>query len=95
MKTKYKILIFVGLLFYGILPFNFTDNGIIFFLNPVPIIIMSFMNASFFYDKDMFQYEWIIHSILNIISNLVFWIPVGMILIKYLEKREKRTGIRK
>ena len=95
MKSRYKILILVGLPLYGILPFNFVDNGIIFFLNPIPIIIMSFMNVPFFYDKNMFQFEWLIHPILNIISNLIFWIPAGIILIRYLEKRENRRRIRK
>lgn len=59
--------------------------------NPVVVsFILPMLNLPFFYNKDMFQYEWIIHPILNVVSNLIFWIPVAYFLDKYLEKRARK-----
>jgi len=94
MKSRYKILVLVGLPLYGIFISSF-NTALLFLLNPVAMTIHAMLNMPFFYNESMFQYEWFIHPVLNIISNLVFWIPVGMSLIKYLEKRENRRRVRK
>lgn len=85
-----KILLLIGLPLYGIIV-NYLDQGIIsLILNPVSTIIMSMLNLPFFYNESMFQYEWIIHPIINVISNLIFWIPMAFFINKILDKRKIR-----
>ena len=85
-----KILLLIGLPLYGIFV-NYSDQGIIsLVINPVSTIIMSVLNLAFFYNQTMFQYEWIIHFIINVISNLLFWIPMAFFIHKILEQRKIR-----
>jgi hypothetical protein len=85
-----KILLLIGLPLYGIF-INYLDQGLIaLLLNPVSTIIMSILNLPFFYNQTMFQYEWIIHPTINVISNLIFWIPMALFINRILKQRKMR-----
>ena len=101
-RNYLKIILLVGLPVYG-LSINYVVPLVIpyfsiptfyayflIFLNIGANSIGAMLNLPFFYNTSMFQYEWFIHPILNLASNLIFWIPVAIVINRYLEKRYKK-----
>ena len=87
-KKHLKIILLVVLPLYGILISSF-NTALVFLLNPIAMTIDALMYGPFFYDKSMYQYEWFTIPFFMIISNLIFWIPVALLINRYLEKRYK------
>jgi len=92
MKSRYKILILVGLPLYGIL-ISSLNTALLFLLNPGAMIIQEMASMPFFYNKSMYQYEWFTIPFFMIVSNLIFWVPVAILIRRYLEKRENHRRI--
>jgi len=86
LKKHLKIILLVGLPLYGILINLVVVNQYALLTNPVVVHIMAMLNLPFFYNKQMFQYEWSIHPVLNVISNLIFWIPVAILVNRRFNK---------
>lgn len=88
-KQHLKIILLIGLPLYGFLINLVVVDQFSLLTNPgVMGFILPMLNMPFFYNKQMFQYEWFIHPVLNIISNLIFWIPVAILINRYVEKRK-------
>ena len=86
-KKHLKIILLVVLPLYGFLMHPEYVGALAVYLNPVSIIIFALLDMPFFYDRDMYQYAWFIHPILNLASNLIFWIPAAIVINRYFEKR--------
>jgi len=86
LKRHLKIILLVVLPLYGILINLVVYDQYALLTNPVVMIIQAILNMPFFYNESMFQYEWFIHPVLNVVSNLIFWIPVAILVSKFFNK---------
>ncbi len=85
LKKHLKIILLIGLPVYGIL-ISSINTALLFLLNPIAMSIQAIMAMPFFYDKSTYQYEWFTIPFFIIISNLIFWIPIALL----INKRFKR-----
>ena len=88
MKSKLFYMLLFMLPLYGILISSF-NTALLFLLNPVAMTIQSLLALPFLYDKSMYQYEWFTIPFFMIVSNLVFWMPVAVMIDRYVVRRRK------
>ena len=73
---------------------NFTDIkypiiGLAFYLNPVVFTMMIFLDFIIVDNFQNIDSDHIIYFVFFVIFNLIFWIPVALLINRYLEKRYK------
>lgn len=70
---------------YGILISSF-NTALLFLLNPVAMFIQGMLQLPFFYNPQMYQYTWFLNPFFVIVSNLIFWIPIAVLVNKRFNK---------
>ena len=62
----------------------------LFLLNPGAMTIHAMISLLFFYDQSTYQYEWISMPFFMVVSNLIFWMPVAIMINRYVVRHNAK-----